>query len=83
MCVRMCGGCGEKIRRGRKLDRERNGEVDDGFAVFMHLLLFHILCTSQVVAQTIQFSIDEFVVELLVRLCEPHTADTHLAKFCK
>lgn len=49
----------------------------------MHLLLFHILCTSQVVAQTIQFSIDEFVVELLVRLCEPHTADTHLAKFCK
>ena len=83
MCVRMCGGCGEKIRRGRKLDRERNGEVDDGFAVFMHLLLFHILCTSQVVAQTIQLSIDEFVVELLVRLCEPHTADTHLAKFCK
>ena len=76
MCVCVVD-VGEKIRRGRKMNREGYGEVDNAF------LLFHILCTSQVVAQTIQFSIDEFVVELLVRLCEPHTADTHLAKFCK
>ena len=45
--------------------------------------LLHLLYGSQVVAQSIQYSINEFVVELLVRMCEPHTASTHLAKFCK
>ena len=37
----------------------------------------------QVVSQAVQYSIDEFVVELLVRMCEPHTANTHLAKYCR
>ncbi len=32
---------------------------------------------------TVVSSIDEFVVELLVRMFEPHTASTHLAKYCR
>ena len=54
-------------------------------------LYVHVLCQSsllffiflQVVSQAVQYSIDEFVVELLVRMCEPHTANTHLAKYCR
>ena len=36
----------------------------------------------QVIAQEIQNSVDEFVVELLVRMFELPTADSHLARFC-
>ncbi len=32
---------------------------------------------------TVVNSIDEFVVELLLRMFEPHTASTHLAKYCR
>lgn len=38
---------------------------------------------SQFVAQTLRLSMDSFVLELLVRLFEPHTAKTHLAQFCQ
>lgn len=47
----------------------------------LYVLLFFIFL--QVVSQAVQYSIDEFVVELLVRMCEPHTANTHLAKYCR
>ena len=42
-----------------------------------------MLCMVQVVAATIQSSMDEFVVQLLLQMYEPHTADTHLAKYCR
>lgn len=40
------------------------------------------MVSPQVIAQTLQLSMDSFVLELLVRLFEPHTAKTHLAQFC-
>ena len=43
--------------------------------MFISLLL-------QIISQTIQNSVDEFVVELLVRMFEPPTAESHLARFC-
>lgn len=36
----------------------------------------------QVIDQTLRLSMDSFVLELLVRLFEPHTCMTHLAQFC-
>ena len=42
-----------------------------------------VLCSLQLVAATIQSSMDDFVVKLLVQMYEPHTADTHIAKYCR
>ena len=36
----------------------------------------------QMISQIIQNSVDVFVVELLVRMFEPPTAESHLARFC-
>ena len=36
----------------------------------------------QAIAQTLLLSIDEFVIELLLRIFEPHSSKSHLAQFC-
>ena len=36
----------------------------------------------QIISHTIQSSVDEFVVELLIRMFEPPMADSHLSRFC-
>ena len=49
--------------------------------LILYLFLFMSL-HLQIISHTIQNSVDEFVVELLVRMFEPPTADSHLARFC-
>ena len=39
-------------------------------------------CFVQTIDQTLQLSIGSFVIELLVRIFEPHSSKTHLSQFC-
>ena len=41
----------------------------------------HHIC-AQAIGQTLVLSINVFAIELLVRMFEPHTSNSHLAQFC-